>query len=252
METNKITIQQTDYQAALDELFTQYGVTSADVLDFNEVEGGIEFTLSRMPDAEIKMRAEADKIIRSNNFTANDIAFICNDGKVHTPEGSNLFVRVCNLLQSGIVPMVGYANLIDASNDLASIDSELGKNLGPVMYENLLLSKEGDMLKGTQVSRVASSRSQNGRNMSDVVMSINMDLKTPDKLAQFMQSAAEKLNFVGKLICMPEKNSIQIDFTGNCPMEALNLIFKLAPNMVGARELKFESADGDYKHKIKL
>jgi len=108
------------------------------------------------------------------------------------------------------------------------------------------------MLKGTNVSRVASSRNQNGRNMNDIVMSIKMDLKTPDKLAQFMQNAAEKLNFLGKLICIPETNSIQINFTGNCPMEALNLIFKLAPHMMGASNLQIVSADEDYKHKIKL
>jgi hypothetical protein len=250
MTTNKITIHQLDFQAALDELFRDYGVTSADVLDYNEVEGGIEFELSRVPDAEIQLRAEADRLIRSNNFMDADVAFICNDGKVHTPEGSTLFARVCNLLKSDIVPMVGYANMIDASNDLSAIENELGKS--PVLYENLLLSKEGDMLKGTQVSRVASSRTKNARNMSDVVMSVTMKLKTPEKMSQFMQGASEKLNFLGDVICDVANGSIKINFTGKCPMESLNLIFKLAPNMMGCREILIEGADGDYKHTIKL
>jgi hypothetical protein len=250
METNKITIQQKDYQAAIDELFNKYGVTAADVLDFNEVEGGFEFELSRLPDAEIALRATADKIIRTNNFMAEDLAFICSDGKVHTPEGSTLFARVCNLLQADITPMVGYANMIDASNDLAALETELGS--GPVLFENLVLSKEGDMIKGTNVSRVASSRTQNARNMSDPVITLEMDLATPDKLAQFLNSAAEKLNFVGDLVCNTGRSSIAINLTGKCPMEVLNLIFKLAPHMMGMKEIVIKGADGDYKHKIKL
>jgi hypothetical protein len=151
-----LSINGLNFEESVNELFTKYGVTQDQILDFNKTPTGYDFEVNKTVDSEVKMNADVDNLIKSNKFKSTDVAFICSDNKVHTPKGSTLFERIKELRESNLVPIVGFSNFIDASNDFNNITDSL-KNGTPVVYGDHVLTKEGQELKGSLITNARQS-----------------------------------------------------------------------------------------------
>lgn len=141
----EITINQREFQKAVDELFSKYGVTSSEIIDFTEGPVGITFKVNKTVDSEVKLNAEVDDLIKSNNFKSTNIAFICNDGKIHSSSETTLFDRIKEFVSNDLIPICGFDSLISASELVDDLDKKLPN--GPVVYNKSVFTKEGTQLK---------------------------------------------------------------------------------------------------------
>jgi hypothetical protein len=231
----EIKIQAKDFQEAIDLAFRNYGIQTHEILDFNESEGEFTFEVNKTIDSEVKLNAEVQSLVSSNAFTCNDIAFICNDGKVHTPDGGNLFDRIKVLLNDGLVPMVGFANFIDASDTLAGLNE--GLTQGPVVYEDLILTKEGSLLKG---SKFKSFRKNNSR-QSDPVFDIEIDCIDAKKIEPHLNATLEKLQLDAFCTVTMLNGKLIVSPTMQCPAEVFNLLLMYLHESSGIKRLKISN-----------
>lgn len=141
----EITINQKEFQKAVDELFSKYGVTSSEIIDFTEGPVGITFKVNKTFDSEVKLNAEVDDLIKSNNFKSTNIAFICSDGKIHSSSETTLFDRIKEFVSNNLIPICGFDSLISASELVDDLNEKLPN--GPVVYNKSVFTKEGTQLR---------------------------------------------------------------------------------------------------------
>lgn len=235
----KIKIEITDFQKAVDELFTSYGIQSHEILDFTEISDGFEFEVSKVPEVEIELRNKVDNIIKSNNFSTDDIAFICSDNKVRTPEGGNLFERIKSLLVENVLPIIGFTNLIDAYNQFSDISELI--DTSPVAYQNVILTKEGNLLKGTKVKTVRSVNSK----LSDPLIEINISLNNPTEFVNKLEKAAKDAKLDEYLSVDIIDNKVYVTLTMMTPIDIFDLTMSVMKLSSGIK--RFTIKGGGYE-----
>lgn len=232
----EIKIQAKDFQTAIDIAFRDYGITVTDILDFDEdVKGEFTFKVSKTLDTEIELNNQVDSLIKSNNFSSIDVAFICSDSKVHTPSGGNLFEKIKSLLKDGFIPIVGYANFIEAANDWSSIESLVETQ--PVVFDDLILSKEGNLLKGTKFCK---HRRVNSR-LSDPVFDLEVDCLNPKDLDDLFSNVLTKVGLGEYADSYVEGNKFLFTPTPQVPMEVLNLLLLSINDMPGIKRVTIKN-----------
>lgn len=180
----KVNVTGKNFSDAKGNLFTIYGVTSAQIIDFTDNDDGTyEFEVLDTVAKKLEINKIVDDLIKSYNFTDSDTAFIGADGQVYTPKGSNLFERLKWLIvNNNTLPQAGFTNLIDANNvkfDLESKDS--------VVVNNLILTKEGNLLKGRMI---------NSEYSNDLSIKIEFKPKDSSQMMILMDSLKELENKV--------------------------------------------------------
>jgi len=232
----EIKIQAKDFQEALDIAFRDYGLVTTDILDFDEaVEGEFTFKVAKTIDSEVKLNAEVKSLIDSNHFTTNDIAFVCSDSKVHTPEGGNLFERVKSLLRDGLVPVIGFANFIEASNEWANLQGSIEGQ--PVVYEDLILTKEGSLLKGSKFKSIRKSNSK----ISDPIFDLEVDCNNPSMLKDLIDKVLGKVGLGEYADFRVDGTKCIFSPTPMVPMEVLNLLLMCMSDMPRIKRMKISN-----------
>lgn len=180
----EITINQKEFQKAVDELFSKYGVTTSEIIDFTEGPVGITFKVNKTVDSEVKLNAEIDDLIKSNNFKSTNIAFICSDGKIHSSSQTTLFDRVKEFVSNDLIPICGFDSLITASELVDELDEKLSN--GPVVYNKSVFTKEGTQLR---CSRLQNSSVEGKQLVKYTITSDAPNLESRfDKLIKFNES----------------------------------------------------------------
>lgn len=156
-----------EFSDAKYKLFNIYGVTSTEIIDFTDNDDGTyEFEVEDTTQRKCDTNKLIDKLIKTNSFRTSHTSFICDDGKVYTPTGPTLFDRIKVLLVThSVVPLAGFDGFIDASNLLHELLTS-----GSLVVGDLILSKEGDLLK----NRLVNSKFDNS-------LSIRIEFKPKDK-----------------------------------------------------------------------
>lgn len=215
----EIKITANNFPEAVNIAFRDYGVTPNEILDFSEDEGTFTLQVTRTIESEIKLNNEVKSIVSTNRFSCNDMAFICNDNKVHTPNGSNLFERIKNLLESDLIPLIGFNNLIDASDKLSQINESIDK--GMVAYSDLVLTKEGNLLKGSNLRTISTNTRPK---LSDPLFTIEIECTNPDKLLNILRKVTSDLGFSDYFSGYVDNGKLYMDPTSDWSIEILDII----------------------------
>lgn len=147
----ELRIKANNFNDALNIAKSTYDIKDTDIINFEITNDEVIFEVDTL-DSRLELNKKVDDIIKTEQFSDSDIAFICSDNKVHTPKGSTLFTRIKELVSKNIYPITGFTNFIDASNILDKVN--LDDN--PVVYNNLILTKEGNLLKGSYARKINS------------------------------------------------------------------------------------------------
>lgn len=185
----EIKIQAKNFQEAIDIAFRDFGIVSNEILDFDELEDGV-FTIkvNKTIDSEVRLNNQVKELISSNEFTSNDIAFVCSDSELHTPSGENLFERIKSLLRDGLVPVIGFSNFIEASDKWSELKGSIANKF--IAYNDLILSKEGNLLKGTKFEIFRGSNSK----MADPIFEMEVECNNADSLVEKVNGVLDKVN----------------------------------------------------------
>lgn len=235
----EIKIQAVNFQEALDKAFRDYGIVSSDILDFEESEGEVTLKVNKTIDSEVKLNAEVKSLVESNRFSSSDIAFVCSDNKIHTPSGSTLFDRIKFLMKGGLIPLIGFTNFIEASNEWSEWKGLVESS--PIVYNDLILTKEGNLLKGTKFKSVRKANSR----LSDPIFDFEVDCSNPDKLKQIIENVLEKVGLGEYSDFRVEGTKCIFSPTAMDPMEVLNLFLLSVNDMPGIKRITI--GNGTYK-----
>ena len=184
----EIKIQAKNFQEAIDKAFRDFGIVSNEILDFDESDDGV-FTIkvNKTIDSEVKLNNQVKELISSNSFTSNDIAFVCSDSELHTPAGENLFERIKFLLRDGLIPVIGFPNFIEASDKWSELKGSIANQA--IAYNDLILTKEGSLLKGTKFKTFRGSNSR----MADPIFEMEVECNNADAIAKKVNEVLEKI-----------------------------------------------------------
>jgi hypothetical protein len=238
-----IKIKAKDLKEAYNQLFEQYGVPSNEVIDFSIKDNDLfEFEVAKTTQSEIDLNKQIDNLIKSNSFQSTDIAFICTDGKVHTPDESTLFERIKLLLLDGYLPILGFSGLIDA-NDLLD---KVNKSDIAVTFNNMVLTKEGTELRGMLIKPL--DYAPLAEYPIDLVFKVSTedDKLVGDKIEEIISDLSWN-NYLKVSVT----DAIYIEPKSNCPIDLITIILKTLSGIKGVNRVMIttgsESLVGELK-----
>lgn len=242
----EITIARNNFQEAVDQLFTDYGVQSHEILDFTQLEDGTyKFNVNKTIESEVELNNKVKSLIKSNNFSSDDIAFICSDSEVHTPKGGNLFERIKELVSSDIIPLLGFDNFITASNKFSIIKDSVDEF--PVVYQNLILTKEGSLLKGSKFKKVRSSNSK----ISDPILELEISCSNPQKYVEMLNKATMDARVSDQVSPEIVDGIVYITFTMFDEMMLLDIVMSVLKTMPGSNKIKANGQGYNFSFDLK-